>query len=378
MRLFPVFAVIALFTAALPSAWAEDSEKASAPGARGSAEPRLTYPNGLALDRDGGLLIADIGNHTLFRYDAEGRLTVVAGVGRPGFSGDGGSAAEARLNAPFDVLALPNDGGILIADTYNHRIRRIDPDGRITTIAGDGKSRYSGDGGPATEASLQLPQGIALDRDGNLLIADTFNHVVRRVDSSGVISTFAGSEGGLAGDGGPATKAQLNLPMAVAVDGEGRVYISDTGNSRIRRVNRDGTIETVTGTGGGSGIAGSGFTGDDGPPARAKIFSAADFEIGPDETWYIADSGNNRIRVVRENVISTIAGSGELDYFGDGGPALDAAFKAPQKIAVHPDGAIDVADRANGRVRRIDPSGRVKTLVGDRRPSEAVRIVEQE
>jgi sugar lactone lactonase YvrE len=344
-----------------------------------SAEPstlHLVYPNGLALDRDGSLLISDIGNHSVFLCDAEGRLTLFAGTGKPGYSGDGGPAAAARLNAPFDVVALPGNGGVLIADTYNQRIRRIDPEGRITTVAGNGKSKLAGDGGPATEASLQLPQGIAVDRDGNLFIADTFNHVVRRVDTSGIITTFAGSEGGLAGDGGPSTKAQLNLPMSVAVDGQGVVYISDAGNSRIRRVNRDGTIETVAGTGGGSGIAGSGFTGDGGPPARAKVFSAADFEIGPEETWYIADSGNNRIRVVRNSVISTIAGSGEPDFFGDGGPAIDAAFKAPQKIAVHANGTIDIADRANGRVRRVDPDGRVKTLVGDRRPSESVRVVE--
>jgi sugar lactone lactonase YvrE len=376
MRPFSVFAVAALVTAAISSALAEDNAKPSAAGASARAEARLIYPNGLALDRDGGLLVSDIGSHVVFRCDGEGRLTVVAGVGKPGYSGDGGPATEARLNAPFEVLALPEDGGILVADTYNHRIRRIDREGRITTIAGNGKSAYAGDGGPAVEASLQLPQGIALDREGNLFIADTFNHVVRRVDLSGAITTFAGSEGGLAGDGGPATKAQLNLPMAVAVDGDGNVYISDAGNSRIRRVNRDGMIETVTGTGGGSGIAGSGYTGDDGPAGRAKIFSAADIEIGPSGSWYIADSGNNRIRVVRENAISTIAGSGEPDFFGDGGAALDAALKAPQKIAVHADGTIDVADRANGRVRRIDSSGKIKTLAGDRRPSEALWIIE--
>jgi hypothetical protein len=369
------FSCIALSLALGSAAVGQDDVPRSHSQSEYPSAARLVYPSGLCLLGD-DLLIGDIGNHSVFRYDAYGRLNIFAGVGKPGYSGDGGPAVEARLNGPFEVLALPEGGGVLIADTYNHRIRHVDREGRITTIAGNGKSTFAGDGGPATEASLQLPQGIALDKDGNLFIADTFNHVVRRVDVSGVITTFAGSEGGLAGDGGPATKAQLNLPMAVALDGEGNVYISDAGNSRIRRVNRDGMIETVTGTGGGSGIAGSGYTGDDGPAARAKIFSAADIEFGPGGNWYIADSGNNRIRVVRENVISTIAGTGEPDFFGDGGAALDAALKAPQKIVVHPDGTIDVADRANGRVRRIDSSGKIKTLVGDRRPSEAVQIIE--
>jgi serine/threonine-protein kinase len=281
------------------------------------------------------------------------------------------------LNAPFDVLTLPGDGGILIADTYNHRIRRIDRAGRISTIAGNGKSAFAGDGGPAVEAALQLPQGIAVDRAGNLYIADTFNHVVRRVDGDGVIRTIAGSEPGLAGDGGPATMAQLNLPMAVAIDEEGRVLISEAGNSRIRRVNGDGTIETLAGFGEGSGIAGSGFAGDDGPAARAKVFSPADIKVGAGGSWYIADSGNNRIRVVREGQMHTVAGTGAADFAGDGGPAMEAAFKAPQKIAVQSDGSIYVADRANHRVRRIDPSGQVTTIAGDGAPDVAIHVAEQ-
>jgi sugar lactone lactonase YvrE len=338
---------------------------------------RLIYPNGLAVDRDGQVVISDLGNHSIVRRDAQGRLTKIAGTGKPGFTGDGGPAVDARLNAPFDVLVLRDEQAILIADTYNHRIRRIDREGRITTIAGNGKSALAGDGGPAAEASLQLPQGIAVDSAGNLYIADTFNHVIRRVDSAGMITTVAGSEGGLAGDGELATKAQLNLPMAVAVDAEGCIYISDAGNSRIRRVNTDGKIETVAGFGGGSGIAGSGFAGDGGRPARAKIFSPADIEMGPAGCWYIADSGNNRVRVVREETISTVAGKGSPDFSGDGGSAAEASFKAPQKIALHPDGSVFVADRANRRVRRIDPAGIVTTVAGDGEPGAPIRVADQ-
>lgn len=340
----------------------------------GRTTPRLVYPNGLAIFGEDQLLISDIGSHTILTSDAAGELSVVAGTGRPGFSGDGGPALEARLNAPFDVLVLERDGAVLFADTYNHRIRRIDRAGTITTIVGNGKSVYAGDGGPAVEASLQLPQGIAVDSQGNLYIADTFNHVVRRVDKSGTIITVAGSEPGLAGDGGPANKAQLNLPMAVALDPQDRLYICDAANSRIRRVNADGTIETVAGFGQGAGIGGAGFDGDDGPPARAKLFSPADVTFDPAGNCYIADSGNNRIRVIRDEIITTLAGNGTPGGGGDGGPAIEASLKAPQKIAVRADGTVFVADRANHRIRVIDPDGKIRTLVAAGEPDVALSV----
>jgi len=173
----------------------------------------LIYPNGLALDDRGDRHISDIGAHRVLKLDRRGRLTVVAGTGEGGFGGDGGPATKARLFAPHD-LAFDSAGDLLIADTFNHRIRRIDRHGTITTVAGDGKAAYSGDGGPATQASLNTPQGIAFDRDGALLIADTFNHVVRRVDRDGKIATFAGTVPGHGGDGGDAQQAQINLAMA--------------------------------------------------------------------------------------------------------------------------------------------------------------------
>jgi sugar lactone lactonase YvrE len=347
--------------------------------AQGSARadgssPQLVYPNGLALDADGQLLISDIGSHSIYKCDSEGHLAAIAGTGKAGFSGDGERAWQAKLNAPFDVLFIRGDGSMLVADTYNHRIRRIDRTGRISTIAGNGKSAYTGDGSPATEASLQLPQSIAVDSQGNLYIADTFNHVVRRVDKSGRISTFAGSEPGLAGDGGPATKAQLNMPLAVAVDAEDRLYICDSSNSRIRRVNRDGTIETVCGSGGGAGIGGAGFGGDKGPVARAKLFCASDIKFDSDGNWLISDSGNNRIRTVREGQISTVAGTGTAGFSGDGGPADAATLKAPQKMVVSRDGNIYFADRTNHRVRRIDPDGTITTFVGDGAPDVAIHV----
>ena len=329
--------------------------------------PRLIYPNGLAFDKSNRLHISDIGAHQIFRLEGT-NLALVAGTGVAGFSGDGEHASRATLNAPHELLFLA-DGTLLIADTFNHRIRAIRPDGTIHTIVGNGKAGHKGDGGAATEASLDNPQGIAADRAGNLYIADTFNHVVRRVDTNGIISTFAGKEAGLAGDGGPADKAQISLPLAVAVGPDGAVYISDGGNSRIRRVGADGTITTIMGFGPGSGNGGAGFSGDGGLASKAKLFSAGDLEFDAAGKLWISDSGNKRVRLLSNGVVMSIAGSGEAAFKGDGGPAILANFNAPQKVAVHPDGSIYIADRANQRVRRVDPAGRVDTVAGELNPS---------
>lgn len=321
----------------------------------------LAHPNGLALDGSGNLFITDIGTHRLLKLDPRGVLTGVAGTGEGGFNGDG-AAAKARLFAPHDV-AFDAAGNLLVADTYNHRIRRIDRKGMITTLCGDGGGKYAGDNGPALNASLNNPQGIALGSDGTLFIADTYNHVVRRVDPKGTMTTFAGTEAGLAGDGGPANRAQLSLPTAVAVGPDRSVYISDSGNNRIRLVKPDGTIETVLGSGPGSGTAGAGFAGDGGPVERARIFAPTDLELNASGDLILSDSGNNRVRLISKGVITTIAGSGTAGFGGDGGPAVGAAMNTPQKIALGKDGSVYIADRANRRVRRVDPGGRMNTAI---------------
>jgi sugar lactone lactonase YvrE len=319
--------------------------------------PVLIYPNGLALDRDGVLHISDIGTHQIYRLNADASLTVIAGTGQPGFSGDGGSAVKARLNAPMDIL-FDGAGNLLVADTFNHRIRKIDAKGNITTLYGDSKT-------------LNNPQSIALDGDGNLYIADTHNHVIRKVTREGMMSVVAGSEPGLAGDKGAATRAQLNCPQA-AVVGNGHIYISDAANSRIRRVDGKGVIETIAGFGPGSGEGGAGFGGDGGPPNKARLFSPTDLKLGADGRLFIVDSGNNRVRVIGANKIVTVAGNGQAGFSGDGGKATNASLNTPQKMALAPDGTIYLSDRANHRVRRIDRKLVMTTVAGDKTPAGVI------
>jgi DNA-binding beta-propeller fold protein YncE len=320
-------------------------------------KPQLIYPNGLAIDSTGNLFISDIATHQILKLDKRGALTIIAGTGEGGFGGDGGPATAAQLHAPHDIT-FDKDGNLLIADTFNHRIRRIDSRGVISSIVGDRKT-----------TTLNNPQSLALDHDGNLFIADTYNHVVKRVDREGKIFVFAGTEAGLAGDKAAATKAQLNLPQAVAVAPDGSVYISDSANSRIRRVGKDGNIHTIAGFGLGSGDGGAGFAGDGGPSEKAKLFSAADLKFNSLGQLFISDSGNNRIRLITHGVIVTIAGNGTAGLGGDGGKALSAMLNTPQKIALAADGTIYIADRVNHRVRKVDSQGVITTVAGGSRPT---------
>jgi hypothetical protein len=185
------------------------------------------------------------------------------------------------------------------------------------------------------------------------------------VAPSGTISTFAGTEPGLAGDGGPAARAQLSLPTAVAVARDGSVYISEAGNNRIRRVSVSGVIETIAGFGPGSGTAGAGYGGDGGPAEKARLFAPMDIDLWPLGDLVISDSGNQRVRGVSQGVINTLAGTGERGFRGDGGKAVEAALSSPQKLALGPDGGIYLADRANHRVRQITPGGTIVTVWGD-------------
>lgn len=330
---------------------------------QGTSQPslKLEAPNGIALDGRGNVYVSDIAAHRVVKVDSKGELQLVAGTGAAGFSGDNGPAKQATLNLPHDLI-FDKEGNLIVADSGNHRIRRIDRNGVITTIAGDGKGGKSGYNEPASPTSLNYPQGLALDASGNLLIADTYNHVVRKLDAKGEMTTFAGSVAGYGGDGGPALQAQFSLPMAVAVAPDGSVYISDAGNSRIRRVSPDGKIHTIAGYGPAQDTYGGGYAGEGVPLEKAKLFAATDLKCDLKGNLYIVDSGNNRVRVVRDGIITTLAGNGEAGMKNDGKAASEAQLNSPQKLAFARDGSIFITDRANRCIRKVALSGIITTI----------------
>ena len=280
--------------------------------------------------------------------DSSGTITTIAGTGEEGFSGDGGPAVSAQLSGPNGV-AVDGAGNLYIADTGNHRIRRVNPSGTITTIAGIGGNGFSGDGGPAGTARLSSPSGLALDAAGNLYIADTGNHRIRRVDPSGTITTVAGTgQPGFSGDGGPAVSAQLTAPKGVSVDGSGNVYIADQEDLRIRRVDPSGTITTFAGTGEW------GYSGDNGPAVQARLRRPDGVAVDGSGNLYIADTWNRRIRRVDPSgTITTLAGTGEWGFSGDKGPAVQARLRNPDGVAVDGSGNLYIADTGNHRIRIV-------------------------
>jgi sugar lactone lactonase YvrE len=322
------------------------------------------HPNKAAIDREGNILIADIQDNRVRRIDVRtGIITTIAGSGFAGFSGDGGPAVAASLQGPSDV-AIDDRGNILIADTLNNRIRRVDSlSGIIDTVAGSDGFNL-GDGGPAVGASIRFPEGIALDRAGNFFIADTYQHRVRRVDAAtGRIATVAGNGvAGFSGDGGPGTQARLGSPTSVAVDSEGNLFIAEKRNHVVRRLDSlTGRIETVAGSGS------KGFAGDGGPAAESLLDNPSDLDIDPAGRLLIADTDNHRIRVLAGEVIETVVGGGRPgDFVGDGELATDARLAYPRGLAVDSSGSVYVADSIHFRMRKVDgPTGRIETVGGN-------------
>src|SRR5271157_2250007 len=308
-------------------------------------------PSGMAVDSAGNLYIADDGNRRV-RKVTGGTIATIAGNGLYRYSGDGGPSTSASLNSPNGV-AVDSAGNLYIADTYNDRIRKVSG-GTITTVAGNGTNGFSGDGGPATSASLFWPYGVAVDSAGNLYIADSGNNRIRKV-TGGTITTVAGGGSGL-GDGGPATSASLALPYGVAVDSAGNLYIADFGNNRIRKVS-GGTITTVAGNGT------QGFSGDGGPATSASLFRPFGVAVDSAGNLYIGDSWNDRIRKVSGGTITTVAGNGTAGFSGDGGPATSATLNWPAGVAVDPAGNLHIADSWNDRIRKVS-GGTITTVAG--------------
>jgi sugar lactone lactonase YvrE len=288
-----------------------------------------------------------------------GTINTLAGTGRSNYGGDGGPATSAQFSGPIGV-AVDAGGTVYVADWDNSRIRAISPAGIISTVAGTGTRGAGGDGGPATSAQLYLPGGVAVAADGTLYVGDQQNHRVRAISPAGIMSTLAGTgTPGFSGDGGPATAAQLNLPTGVAVDAGGTVYVADQSNHRVRAISPTGSIRTVAGTGT------AGYGGDGGPAASAQLSSPYGVAVDAGGTLYVADRGNYCIRAISPaGIISTVAGTGTPGFSGDGGPATSAQLNQPTGVAVDAGGTLYVGDRGNQRVRAISPAGIIRTVAG--------------
>lgn len=307
-----------------------------------------------AVGPDGSIYVGDGASHRIVKVLPDEAITTLAGNGERGYSGDGGPATEASLNHPQGV-AVGEDGSVYIADTHNHRVRRVDPAGIITTVAGNGKKGYSGDGGPATEARLDWPARVAVGPDGSLYIAGSHDRRIRQVDPAGVITTVAGNgERGYSGDGGPAIEAKFDDCGAMAVGADGSLYIADDWKAVVRKVDPAGIITTVAGSGTG------GYSGDDGRATQAELCGPTGLAKAPDGSLYIGDTQNQRVRKVDPaGIITTVAGNGwpgglALGRFsGDGGLATQASLSRPMAVALGPDGSLYIADSENHRIRKV-------------------------
>jgi sugar lactone lactonase YvrE len=323
-------------------------------------DANLSSPSDVAVDAAGNLYIADSGNNRVRKVTEDGIIHTVAGNGSTGFSGDGGPAIEALISSQT-ALAVDAAGDLYIADRGNNRVRKVTEDGIIHTVAGNGVWGFSGDGGPATAAQLYSPVAVAVDTSGNLYIADNGNYRIRKVSKSGVISTVAGNgTNGFSGDGGPATMAQMSRPEAVAVDVAGNIYIAFVEDSRVRKVTPAGVISTIAGN--GTAV----FNGDGMPAVSAGLNNPYGVAVNVDGNLLIVDTNNHRIRMVSANgVISTVAGNGNSGFSGDGGPAISAQLYAPHSIAVDTSGNLYIAESGNQRIRKVSADGIIRTIAGN-------------
>ena len=308
----------------------------------------IYQPITVDVDRLGNIYMSDFLNCVVRKISPAGVITTFAGTGSAGYSGDGGPATAAGLNRP-DGIATDGAGNVYITDLGNNCIRKVDASGTITTIVGNGTLGYSGDGGPATAAELYSPSDVILDGSGNIYISDCYNNVIRKVNPSGIITTFAGNDtAGYSGDGGPASAAELSFPGGLDIDSIGNIFIADFGNNRIRKINTSGVITTVAGNGT------AGFSGDGGPAIDAELSGPIDVAVDKAGNLFFADFNNSVIRKVNlSGIITTFAGNDTAGYSGDGGFATAAELYNADDLAVDAAGNLYIADYNNHRIRKV-------------------------
>jgi sugar lactone lactonase YvrE len=309
---------------------------------------KVNHPNGVAVDASGNIYFSDYYNHVIRKVNASGIISTFAGNTVAGYSGDGSLATSAKLNYPTGV-AVDANGNVYIADKNNSVIRKVNTSGIITTIAGTSVAGYTGDGGLATSAKINLPAAVATDVAGNVYISDTYNQAIRKVNTSGIITTIAGGNGiGYTGDGSSATSAELNFPWGLTVDNSGNIFVGDEHNHVIRKINTSGIISTIAGTGT------AGYSGDGGLATNALLNVCNGVVSDAQGNLYISDISNNVIRKINTSgVITTIAGTGVAGYSGNGGAATAAQLDTPSSITLDTAGNVVFTDGNNHVVRKI-------------------------
>ncbi len=309
-------------------------------GDGGPALEAAIMPAGITTDTAGNIYFGDIVHNVVRKIDATGIITTIASSG---------------IDAPIDV-AVDKNGNVYVTELISNRVIKISPSGVITTVAGGGAARDFTHDALATHVSIWAPDGIAVDSEGTIYFAERFNHCISKVTKDGIISIIAGTgSGGYNGDDIPATDAQLNYPMGIALDAAGNVYVAEQGNERVRKINLSGNITTI------AGCSTSGYNGDNIQATAAKLNYTRDVAVDKDGNVYIADEDNQRVRKVDgAGIITTVAGTGVTGYIGDGGAAVDAQLKAPGCIAVNNFGNLYIADIGNERIRRVRYSLSVK------------------
>ncbi len=324
-----------------------------------AAQIANSYYGGIAVDTARNVYIADYGNSLVRKINSAGIITTIAGVPAfAGFTGDGGPATAGRIACPIG-LNVDRPGNLYICGYNVYRIRKVNTAGIISTLVGTGSPGFSGDGGPATAAQINQAWGVATDTIGNVYLADQYNHRIRKIDTTGIITTIAGNgTSGFSGDGGPATAAEMRYPVGIAVDIRGNIYFSDLNDCRIRKIDNSGIITTIAGVGSGS------FSGDGGPATSAHFYNPAGIAVDTAGNVLVADSYNNRIRRINATgIITTIAGSGPTgsgtgSYGGDGGAAVAAFLNNPYGVAIDLAGNVIIADNFNERVRKVSGNDR--------------------